>query len=300
MKCYGSLFDKLITEAPVTDIGTYGNFDKSGGFTKKADKALVASPVRLQAIKSAFEKSNHDFRLYFAQFPGGGKWLEHGIPTPQELEAIEQKLKTKLPVGDIDLSNDATTVIFTNNRGDQWRPMTPWIIAHRIGHAIMSAARKNMTVDTAFKQFREAVEGYLDRIADEHNITHHSFAPRARRDEYQHDSYGYARQAAQNRAKDNRRRAVAHAVGAMRSARENNLRNTLEFVLDTLAQYLITGRVYLAAEHRLLITGHAWGKPQGRTLNSPEMEMIKRDFEMEMPGLVDNLLHSVKGRTLVM
>ena len=37
---------------------------------------------------------------------------------------------------------DVITVVFTNNTGDRRLPLTPWIMAHRIGHAVQATGRQ--------------------------------------------------------------------------------------------------------------------------------------------------------------
>jgi hypothetical protein len=283
----------LVNEAPVVDIGTMGDFTKKGGFRREADKRLITNPGRLEKIQKAWEKTPYDFKLYFAQFPGGGRYVETGIPTLEDKADIEHRLGQKLPPE----GDDCITVVFTNNSGDKWRAMTPWIIAHRVGHAIWAARRKDREIDLAMKEYERVVKGYLEQLAEAHNLGDHHFAPRTGVQD------AYQSQFTRNQGQDKKHRAMAHAFGAMKSARDGNLRNSHEFLHELLAQYLITGTVKLADEHRPVVTHHVYGKPQTRTASGDDqatIEMIKRDFAMEVPTYIENILDRLNGRLLVM
>lgn len=297
MRCYGSIFDRLVNEAPVTDIGTIGDFGKKGGFKRTADKALISNPGRLQTIQKAWGKSTHDFKLYFAQFTGGAKYAEHGALHPDEQADIERRIGQKLPPPD----PNAVNVLFTNNNGDQWRAMTPWIIAHRVGHVLARFGRMND--NDQWNRLERVVFRNLDRLADAHKLDDRHFMPRDNQanQRFGGDLYGHAASVRARQATQNKHKAMAHAYGAMRAAREGNFRNPFEFVMDTIAQYLITGRVYLDDNHREVITGHAWGRPQKSYAQNKEyVDLIKRDFSLEVPDYIDAVIEDAKGQWLVM
>jgi len=279
-----------IVEAPVTDIGLLGDFAKPGGFTKRADKALVAGPGRLEAIQQAWGKTDHDFRLYFAQFRGGRNYAEQGIAKPEQLADIEQRLGKPLPKA----VPDAITVIFTNNSGDEWRPMTPWIIAHRLGHALWRGRLQDKRIGQDAKDLEEVITRYLDQLSDAHGLEDRHFQT-SRRPAETYSLYG------NTQIKDRRRLASAHAYGTMRSARQGDLRNVSEFTFETLAQYLLTGKVALNDKPQMIVTHHAWGKPQGSTTrDAGEVETLSRDFGYEVPQYIDNLLEAAKGKIYLM
>ncbi len=293
MKHFGRDLHALLNETPVTDIGTIGDFSKPGGFKKAADKALVAGNGRLEAIKSAWGEAAHDFRLFFAQFKGGQKWIETGRLDGE----LEERFRQECPQCPQPVP-DAVTIVFTNNSGDEWRAMTPWIIAHRVGHAL-NRHRGDYNLGMAKKELDQVIERYFDELAQAHNLGHEPYMPRNQRPGGMYDSY--ASSFTKNQAHDKKRRAVAHAFGAMRSAREGNLRNFNEFINETIAQYLITNKVYLADKHRPVVTRVSWGRPQTQTPRDTEnVEMIKRDFAMEIPTYIDNMIDRAKGHVFVM
>lgn len=284
----GDLF-KLINEAPVTDIAALGDFSKPGGFTHAADKALVSTPDRLELIKKAWGKSASDFHLYFANFRGGKKFREYGVLSDEHLAELEKILGKKFP-----LHGDFITIIFTNNSGDKWQAMTPWIIAHRVAHALRASAIDDRGIKSAFLEFENAVGGYLDQLAELHNVNLTHFKSK---DEDKYSSFG------NGLARDNMHRAMAHAYGSMRSARTHKLRSNFEFNYETIAQYLITGRVNLDKDHRPVVMSYIWGRPQTKSLpadRAEEAEMIKRDFSMEIPHYIDNVLAHATGKVLSM
>ena len=289
----GDLF--LVNEAPVTDIGLLGDFSKGGGFKKAADKALVAGPGRLEKIKLAWSKADFDCKLYFAQFAGSQKYVEHGLLTPGDRQDIEKRLKRPLP----DADPEAITVLFVGNGGAEWKAMTPWIIAHRFGHAINAASRTDPKIDAELKDLTREIERHLDQLSEAHDLQDHHFAAPTKNDR---GSYGYGVQENMNKAK--RRLATANAFGAMRSARTGNLRADFEFTYETIAQFLITGRVYLDKDHRQIITRHVFGRPQSRGPagedGKEQVEMLKRDYEIEIHTYIENLLHRCQGKIFVM
>lgn len=290
----------LLSEAPITDIGTLGNFQKPGSFRKAADKALISSPGRLEAIKKAWGKSASDFRLYFANFKRSDmlKWREHGVLSPEEIDGFQESMNQMLP---FEAGDDCVTIIFTNNDGDEWRAMTPWIMAHRVGHALRSS-RNDRGITEACDELQKYVEQTLDELGRLSNVRPDQFQPNTAADKRRSGDYfqsDYIKTEGRNRM----RRAVAHAHGAMRSARSGNLRNHYEFVYDTVAQYLITGRVYLDKEHRPVTVRKNWGRAETRSANkdgTEAIETLKRDFSIEVPHYIDNIMAHATGKILVM
>ena len=129
---------EFIIEAPIVDYVPLG-FDKKGTQFNPVDKKLVQHPVnKLKAIKF-FEKTPYDFRLFFNDSPGLRKYREHGTMNPAEIRNLFNKEQADLIINGHD---DTITIVFIGNYGDRAVMMTPWIMAHRFGHAIQAGVRQ--------------------------------------------------------------------------------------------------------------------------------------------------------------
>jgi len=51
---------------------------------------------------------------------------------------------------------DAITVVFVGNKGDAKRMLTPWVMAHRFGHAIVAGGRGS-SGDPAWQEARKSL-----------------------------------------------------------------------------------------------------------------------------------------------
>ena len=129
-----------LTEAPLRDYEPLGDFSRTGGFRHAADRALVTNPVAIGKVQHFFNRTPYDFRIFPVQFTGGGRWLETGAVTPERLvEIVGTANAQRILAGH---GPDVITVVFTNNTGDRRLPLTPWIMAHRIGHAVQATGRQ--------------------------------------------------------------------------------------------------------------------------------------------------------------
>jgi hypothetical protein len=121
--------EEVMTEMPVTHHGNIGDFSKGSSFTNKADRALVTHPVAVKKIKDFFQNTSADFDFYFVNTKHARHHTEVGA-VKQDFIFSELKITPdQLKNGEI--NGDAITVFFTNNKGGERAPLTPWIIAHR-------------------------------------------------------------------------------------------------------------------------------------------------------------------------
>jgi hypothetical protein len=70
------------------------------------------------------------------------------------------------------------------------------------------------------------------------------------------------------------KKSLFSAVGTMKSARENKLRTSSEFVYELVAQYIITGKIKFNDLPRQLILDRrmAWGRPNYKVKNAIDEE----------------------------
>lgn len=126
-----------LLETPLVDYQPIGDFKKPGSFsTTKYDPKLATNATNIGKATQFFSKSEYDFKLYPVNKAGFRQYSERGQITREELTKI-------LPeTAEFDLDNDSINVFFVSNVGANKVPFTPWIMAHRIGHAIQASKDK--------------------------------------------------------------------------------------------------------------------------------------------------------------
>jgi hypothetical protein len=172
---------------------------------------------------------------------------------------------------------DNITIVFTNNTGAERIPLTPWMMAHRMGHAMRR--RTNYQFDRAWadadRHFWRAIENILGEDYGIRNTT-----PEIEN-------------------------AFANAIGTMRSARQNQIRRSGEMVYELFAQYLNTGEVkFNPAPAQLQSRRQAWGRPQLlRRINKDQQQEANQALETlshDMELLFNDVMSNAQGRIYVM
>lgn len=274
----------FIQEAPLQSYDTMGDFDKPGPF-RGPDKKLVPNPTNILKTQQFLEKTPYDFRLFFSNIPGTGKYSEFGPADDAKLrEIFGDEIAQKIIAG----SEDAITVVFVGNKGDAKVPLTPWIMAHRFGHAIQAGVRMNRGWSTwgeaekhFFSQVNSMLEEYYGKASSESSKFKFNLTP-----EYN---------------------ALFNAIGTQRSSRQNLIKRPYEFLYELFAQYLGTGQVTLKPLPVSLGYGRkVWGNPTQYLNLKPEYrnnedakeaaEILGRDMEY----MFDDVLGSAVGKIFVM
>ena len=231
-----------ISEAPLGDFAAYGDMDHEGSF-RPEDMRAMRNPKWVKKVETAFSKTPYRFNVYLYNAPGGEFSLSgpkyqttagniprhHGIQSPRDVENVIGKLPQE--------AASSISILFIENEGNERIPLTPWILAHRVIHALFAAAQmrrsapsdmfenKEKLNKTFTAMFRSAYTAlatsplYHDQLADPLTITDIS-----------------ARDIAQGKA-------LAPIIGKLRSMREGNLANRGEFLIELVTQYLVQGRV---------------------------------------------------------
>ena len=281
---------EFTTEAPLTDFEPMGNFNKPGPF-KGPDKKLVPHPTNQLKAQKFFENTPYDFRLFFSNIPGTGKYSEYGPMAPENIKQIFGEYADKIVNG----SQDAITVVFVGNKGDSKVPMTPWIMAHRFGHAIQAGVRMgrngamNWNVWTNAEQhFFKTINRYLEE--------YYSKRPGMNlgRGGFQFDlSPEY--------------NALFNNIGTQHSSRAGLIKRPYEFLYEMFAQYLGTGSIKFNPFPASLGYGkQAWGqhskyltiKPDYR--DEGERQDIANTLANDMQYMFDDVLSDSVGKIFVM
>jgi hypothetical protein len=274
-----------VAEAPLADYVPMGDFNKPGPF-RGADKKLVPHPVNQLKAQRFFEKTPYNFRLFFSNIPGTGKYSEYGVMDPDTVKIIFGDAGEQIVAG----HEDAITVVYVGNSGDSKVMLTPWMMAHRLGHAMQSGTRgRSNNQQHPWKAGEDHFFGQVNSMLEEY--------------------YGKSGQRGGNLKAEltPEYNALFNAIGTQRSSRSGEIRRPYEFLYEIFAQYLGTGTVTFNALPANLGYGRkAWGNPS-RYLNiNPEYrdesarkqatEVLSYDMEL----MFNDALSNAEGKILVM
>lgn len=276
-----------IDEMALSTYKTFGDFEKPGPF-RGADKRLVPHPKNIEKATRFFERTPYDFRLFFSNISGTGKWREHGPMSQDQIRQIFGQDAEEIIAG----SEDAITVVYVGNVGDRKVMLTPWMMAHRFGHAIQAGTRNQNW--HAWKEAENHFFSAVNRLLDNY--------------------YGKTKSQGQikptsefNRNLTPEYNALFNAIGTQRSSRSGEIRRPYEFLYELFSQYLGTGKITLNAFPKKLGYGRkVWGRPTQYLNIKPEYrdegerqqaaEILARDMEI----LFNDVLSASVGKIFVM
>lgn len=277
----------FITEVPLQSYTPMGDFDKPGPF-RGPDKRLVPHPTNILKTQRFLEQTPYDFRLFFSNISGTGKYSEYG-PVDDD-NKLREIFGPEVAQTIIDGSDDAITVVFVGNKGDAKVPLTPWIMAHRFGHAIQAGVRKNR----GWSAWGETERHFFTQV----NQMLEEYYGKAGRDQYSR-TMKFDLTPEYN--------ALFNAIGTQRSSRSNEIKRPYEFLYELFAQYLGTGKVTLNPLPTNLGYGRkAWGTPSKYLNIKPEFRNESDRAEAtamlanDMGYMFDDVLSSSVGKIFVM
>ena len=277
-----------IDEMALAKYQTFGDFNKPGSFTG-VDKKLVPHPKNIQKATTFFEQTPYDFRLFFANISGLGKYRETGPVSPEQLRQMFNKEQADEIING---SEDTITVIYVSNVGDRKVMMTPWIMAHRFGHAIQAGVRRDRT----WNAWTEVERHFFSQI---NQILAEYYGLRRATDLYSDRSINW------NVSREYS--ALFNAIGTQRSSRERQINRPYEFMYEMFAQYLKTGTVTLnPLPDRIPYGKMVFGRPsQYLTLkpevrNDPDTKYITDTLSNDMAILFSDVLFNAVGKIYVM
>jgi len=283
MKIRELLEHRTLDEMPLQQFTPIGDFDKPGPF-RGVDRRLVPHPKNQLKAAKFFERTPYDFRLFFSNIPGTGKYSEYGAVSAERLKVMFGEVAETI----LKDSDDTITVVFVGNSGDAKVMMTPWIMAHRFAHAIQSAGRGRWSLwGEAEKHFFSSVNDMLS------------------------DYYGKSGRndgkSSVNWSMTQEYNALFNAIGTQRSSRTNQIRRPYEFLYELFAQYIGTGEIKLGPLPDHLGYGKkAWGKSTNYLKINPEDgdEDSRREatstLANDMKYMFDPVLGNSVGKIFVM
>lgn len=299
--------NEFLNEAPLQSYTPMGDFNKQGPFNGP-DKKLVPHPTNILKTRRFLEKTPYDFRLFFSNIPGTEKYSGSGTVDADDLKNIFGDQAEQIING----SDNAITVVFVGNRSDEQNPLTPWLMAHRFGHAIQ-ADIGNKTDEIN----RGNIDGNFSRSGSTHEwltgefffFTHINrilekyYSKTGEVDEYDNMSSG--RQMIDKLFPEYN--ALFNAIGTQRSSRQNRITRPYEFFYEIFAQYLGTGKVTLNPLPTNLGYGdEAQGTPTQYLNIKPELSGNQRRanatniLAKDMQNMFDDVLSSSVGKIFVM
>jgi hypothetical protein len=268
---------KLLLEMPVGDVNFVGKWNDSKnlhGYDRPSYKMLT-NPNYVQKIKTSWMKFHYDVDMFFVKDKNLRQYSERG-------EVDSQFIKDNLGL-DIHPNYNIITMVYVNNMGDEKVPLTPWILAHRMSHAIM---RRNDTFEKHYEQVvhRSIINDLLPVLYPNRVSKGYSTSFWSSPDEYR------SRKDQEEKLTD-----VLYQLCTFRSARNNNVRNLTEFLHEMMAQYVIEGHVTFNKDYNNLkrILKHmAWGRPYYKWHPQRSEEDI-REIEHAIENLENLTNHAI-------
>lgn len=263
-------------EAPITDF-QYVDLDDGKGvtFTRPEQKSLT-SPRGQQRYFNAFQKTPFNIKVTIvnntiadAESEVDNANVEDIVKHPVVRAGIHDNFIFKDNAKEIGIDGEAGVIkiVLLSNLSpiEDRMPMTPWILAHKIGHSFQDQTYASGWKDGALTDLIVTLNQVLQQIGKEVEHDHGITGLPADRysTQYVGNEFDYPK-------------FVTRAL-TMRSARRSRPYNMFEVVPEVIAQYLITGRVTLDS-------------------NYPS---IKKVLEPKLNAAVEALLKSVEGKVLV-
>ena len=273
----------ILSEMPISKFQLMGQWGPEAkrkyGYSAK-DTGILENPKAVEKIHKHWSNIKNNFDLYFLRSYAGMKHVEVGEVKPLWI-------LNNLGVS-IEPKEDTITVIFTNNTGAEKIHLTAWAMAHRLGHAIR---RDNVFENYFRKEINKDFEEIL-KYAYGLDINNKDFY-------YQNDYFSKY---------EKYMKAIFLAVGKMKSARENILRNSNEFIYELVAQYIITGKIIFNDLPKSLILSRqvAWGRPNYKTKNYTDETAFNEYNEMlhnnalKYEDYLDTVFNGLEGKIFVM
>jgi hypothetical protein len=244
---------KDIMEAPIADLGTFGDLDTEGSF-RTSDLNALRNPKWAKKVRSMFERVPFDINVYFYNVPKGKMAPLRPLFSPRlgapsvEIEQIDVRdveafsaqagsvdpQKIKPIIGELPKDyRSAINCVLMNNEGGGRIALTPWMVGHRIIHALLFDTQRNGSQSKEHNQLFSTYSRLIKDAESWFKITqgmHQDFWG-----EYEKPRYFQ---------RDNDRvTAVAKVLGTTRAAREGIHINEGEWLVDIMTQWLVRGAV---------------------------------------------------------
>ena len=181
MKLQGLLETIRLSEAPITDYSWNGP-DLPVRIAKPGTRAMAKSPKAKAKIERVFQNTPWKIRVVFwnygpsSRFPEALTRERYDLPmtTTWPHEGPEETVYKRSMEGDvtdhikgIEPVPGEITLILNSDDGHDYVPFTPWMIAHRMGHALPRSVKERLTTiinDFGFDVNRAGVFSHVSSI----------------------------------------------------------------------------------------------------------------------------------------
>ena len=281
-------FDILsnVDEMALSKYQRIGDFNKSGPF-REPDRRLLSNPRVQLKTQDFFSNTNYNFRLFFSNIPGTGRYREAGVMRPSAIQEIFKKYADQI----LEDSANSITIVYVGNSGVDKVLLTPWMMAHRFGHAI-GAGGDSTAWEEASKHFWSNINSILGYYRIDASI--HARPPWNRT-----NSMNFTFTAQYN--------ALFNAIGTQRSSKNNKINRPYEFIYELFAQYLNTGKITLNPLPEKFGYGKkAWGRPSRVAIISKEdsslesRKQISDTLARDMQIFFGGVLGECEGKIYIM
>ena len=278
---------EIIVEAPLIQYEPIGNFERGHSFRSDVDRKLATHPVNIQKIHTFLEKSPFNFRVFVMNLPGAAKYQEYGEMTYDVFELSFGENIANTVFGHPDDNEENITIVYVGNSGTDRVMFTPWIMAHRFGHAVEASGRRlagGRVIQTAWTEAEKYFFNHMNQILA--------------------DYYGQEMGRQFDRNLTAQYNALFNQIGTMRSAQTNKIKRPYEFFYECFAQYLQSGKVtFNPLPKRIDYGRQAWGKPtkalRGRDITD-EVNQELHQFGEYMSDFFEDVLRDAMGKVYVM
>jgi hypothetical protein len=279
-----------LDEMPIEAFNTIGDFGRNSSYRKEPDRRLVTNPRTVERVKTMWANTQFDFRMWFVNNAEANRFNQEGTLTipwmQQNMPKTWAEMQQQGGIGP-----DAINMIFASNKGINWRPMTGWMMAHRMAHSVLAplnqAGAGNRPIEYIVREFLQNAQSILGAYSID--------MPASRSDQS-----GMM----DRNPKRPELRYLMMAMGSMKSARTQNIDSGYEFIYECFAQYLLQGAVKFNPLPDKLIVGYSYGRPQYRRVYG-EVDLQQANeyadyIAQELDQEFDRALNGVIGKIVMM
>ncbi len=267
---------QYLSEAPIADLSLLGDWTKSSSFRHAQDRKLLTNPKAIEKIKSAWKGPDEvEFNVMLLNHKSGIGYSQIGELT---FEAFAKDWPEIYEQCRDSLRADAVNVLYLNNSGAPRHPMTGWIMAHRMGHALLGRSSSHY-----MKEADRRYWDYVEQLAEAYRL------PRT-----------FATGLRLAGRFDNSLLAILREICTFRSARMKKIATPYEGFFELFAQYLITGGIKLNTPPAHVQWNRAYYSLDMQDIPEHHFETLMHDMAYELKSYFETALHYAAGKIIIM
>ena len=187
-------------------------------------------------LRKSFKLVDQTIDAYFVK--------SSGMRDNNERGEVDEEFLPSLGIDPPKINRSNITVFFVGNVGDYLIPLTPWTIAHRLGHALRRLPSYQTFIAHVERDFKQLME-----------LIYHLEKP----SQWDSSEQGYKKTVDYDRFT----KQLMMSLGTMRSAREKKLARSGEFSHELFAQAIIQNKIEFKKEiPKQIIIDYMYGSPR--------------------------------------